>query len=97
VVLRRSRRWKKGIGEVVFSSGGWGRVERTIEGQKQRLVRGMTGLTGLRSPGRIVGPHGCEERGDWGKNEVEVKRKTEESGTMGVLLWEGYPKVGKRD
>jgi hypothetical protein len=57
----------------------------------------MTGLTGLRSPGRIVGPHGCEERGDWGKNEVEVKRKTEESGTMGVLLWEGYPKVGKRD
>lgn len=29
VVLRRSRRWKKGTGEGEFSSGGWGRDART--------------------------------------------------------------------
>lgn len=34
VVLRRSRRWKKGTGEVVCGSGRWaaGIVERIVEG-----------------------------------------------------------------
>lgn len=31
VVLRRSRRWKNGIGVFVFSSGGCGRVDNTAE------------------------------------------------------------------
>lgn len=31
VVFKRSRRWKKGIGEVGSEGGGWGSVDRTEE------------------------------------------------------------------
>ena len=39
VVLRRSRRWKKGSGEVELVWKGVGRVERTIEGSVTRQIR----------------------------------------------------------
>jgi hypothetical protein len=79
VVFRRSRRWKKGMGEVVFSSGGWGRVDSTR--RDNRLVRAQfTGelqlITCLRGPLRSVRSHVCERCREKRRGEEREKGST---------------------
>lgn len=64
VVLRRSRRWKKGIGEVVEGEGRWGKSARTVGFVRGGVFVRMGGTlevsTGFGSPVVIL----CCARGE---------------------------------